>query len=220
MTRTGKHATEEQRAAFRYLGSLDDSLAPWVRSSGPIDAYEAHLPVEVSSPLGWFSFTIISRQLSRATAIAIYSRLIAQLGGAVTAERVIATDERTLRGVGLSSPKARAIRGLAEHADAGLLDPTKLKAMSDPEIYTELVSVPGIGPSSAKRFLMLYLHRPDVFPTNDLTVRTAITALDRLDERITPKTAEQRSESWRPYRSYATSYLWGYQWETHPPSAD
>jgi hypothetical protein len=39
MTRTGKRAPKEQRAASKYLGSLDDSLAPWVRSTGPVDAY-------------------------------------------------------------------------------------------------------------------------------------------------------------------------------------
>src|SRR5262245_23686533 len=37
MTRTGDAATEEQREASAYLGSLDDPLAPWVRSVGPID---------------------------------------------------------------------------------------------------------------------------------------------------------------------------------------
>jgi DNA-3-methyladenine glycosylase II len=213
MTRTGASATDEQRSASRYLGSLGDSLAPWVRSTGPIDAYDMHLPVDVRSPLEWFSFAVISRQLTRATAIAIYNRFVARLGGSVTAERVLAIDERTMRGVGLSSPKARAIRGLA---DDGLLDPDKLDSMSDAELHSELVAVPGIGPSSAQRFMMLYLHRPDVFPAGDLTVRAAVTTLDRLDGRITPKAAEQRSELWRPYRSYATSYLWGYMWEAHP----
>lgn len=131
MTRTGTRATDEQRAAFRYLGSLGDSLAPWVQSTGPIDAYEPHVPVEVRSPLEWFSFAVVSRQLSRGSAVAIYHRLVAQLGGSVTAERVVATGERTMRGVGLSSPKARAIRGLAERADDGLLEPANLEASSD-----------------------------------------------------------------------------------------
>lgn len=220
MFRTGTRATEEQRAASRYLGSLGDSLAPWVRSTGPIDPYEMHVPVEVRSPLEWFSFAVVSRQLSRAAAVAIYNRFVAQLGGSVTAERVIATDERTMRGVGLSYPKARTIRGLAEHADGGLLDADRLEALSDAEIHSELVAVPGIGPSSAQRFTMLYLRRPDIFPAGDLTVRAAVTALDRLDEKITPKVAEQRSEVWRPYRSYATSYLWGYMWEAHPSVAE
>ncbi|WP_131515366.1 DNA-3-methyladenine glycosylase family protein [Kribbella capetownensis] len=217
MTRTGKRATEEQRAAARYLGSLGDPLASWVQSTGPIDAYEMHVPVEVRSPLEWFSFAIVSRQLTRATAVAIYNRLVAQLGGSITAARVIATDERSMRDVGVSYRKARTIRGLAELAGDGLLEPDKLAALPDAEIQSELVAVPGIGPSSAQRFMMLYLHRPDIFPAGDLTVRAALTALDRLEQTITPRVAEQRSELWRPYRSYATSYLWGYLWEIHPP---
>jgi hypothetical protein len=43
MTRTGKRATKEQHAAAEHLGLLDDSLARWVQSTGPIDAYDAHL---------------------------------------------------------------------------------------------------------------------------------------------------------------------------------
>jgi DNA-3-methyladenine glycosylase II len=218
-TRTGKHATKEQRAAAEYLGSLDDSLAGWVQSTGPVDAYEMHLPVKVRSPLEWFSFTIASRQLSRAAAVAIYNRLVAQLGGSITAERVMAIDEQTMRSVGLSYPKARAIRGLAELADDGVLGLDELAGLSDAEVLAELVAVPGIGPSSAQMFMMRYLRRPDIFPAGDLGVRAAVTALDGLDERITPKAVEERSELWRPYRSYATSYLWGYIWELRHPVA-
>lgn len=216
MTRTGTHATEEQRAASEYLGSLDDSLARWVRSTGPIDAHESHLPVVVSSPLEWFAFTVTSRQLSRASGCAIYNRLVAQLGGVITAERVVMADEQAMRGVGLSHQKARTIRALAERADDGLLEPDRLAAMTDAEIQAELGSVPGIGPSSAQRFMLHYLRRPDVFPANDLAVRDAVTTLDQLGSRITPQAAERRSSSWRPYRSYATTYLWGFVWEHGP----
>lgn len=104
MTRTGKCATKEQHAAAEYLGSLDDSLARWMQSTGPIDAYDAHLPVTVGRPLEWFSFAVTSRQLSRASSLAIYHRLVARFGGVITAERVVSTDEQTLRDVGLSRP--------------------------------------------------------------------------------------------------------------------
>ncbi|WP_326835219.1 hypothetical protein VSH64_09885 [Amycolatopsis rhabdoformis] len=214
MTRTGKRATKEQRAAYEYLGARGDSLARWVRSTGPIDAYESHRLVEVHGPLEWLSFTIASRQLSRTTAAAIYTRLVARLGGAITAERVVTADDQALRGSGLSHQKARAIREVAEHADDGLLDPRRLAAMPDAEIEAKLLAVAGIGPSTAQMFLLRYLHRPDVFPAGDLAVRSAITSFDRLDCRITPKAAEQRSELWRPYRSYATAYLWGFVWES------
>lgn len=40
MTRAGKRATKEQRAASECLGSLDDALARWAQSTGPTDAYE------------------------------------------------------------------------------------------------------------------------------------------------------------------------------------
>ncbi|GAA0906982.1 hypothetical protein [Pseudonocardia zijingensis] len=99
------------------------------------------------------------------------------------------------------------------------MEPDKLAAMSDAEIHTELVAVPGVGPSSAQMFMIRYLHRPDIFPAGDPGVRAALTELDGLDKRITPKAAEQRSDLWRPYRSYATSYLWGYIWERHHPAA-
>ncbi|MBB6553521.1 DNA-3-methyladenine glycosylase II [Nonomuraea rubra] len=216
MTRTGKRATKEQHAAAEYLGSLDDSLARWVQSTGPIDAYDAHLPVTVGSPLEWFSFAVASRQLSRASSLAIYHRLVARFGGAITAERVVSADEQTLRDAGLSHQKARTIRALAERVDDGLLEPDKLVTMTDAEIHAALVAVPGIGPSSAQRFMLHYLRRPDIFPAGDLTVRKAITVLDQLDSVITPKAAQQRGEPWQPYRSYATSYLWGYVWELHP----
>jgi DNA-3-methyladenine glycosylase II len=60
MIRTGNSATEEQRAAAEYLGSLDDRFARWVQVAGPIDAYDAHLPVTVGDPLEWFSFAVTS----------------------------------------------------------------------------------------------------------------------------------------------------------------
>lgn len=216
MTRTGNRATKEQRAAAEYLGSLDDSLARWVQSVGPIDAYDAHLPVTVTGPLEWFSFAVTSRQLSRAASLAIYRRLVARLGGAITAERVLQTDERTLRDVGLSHRKAWTIRTLAERMDDGDLEAGTLATMTDGDILASLVAVPGIGPSSAQRFMLHFLHRPDIFPAGDPTVREAITVLDQLHSLSTPKAAEQRSEAWHPYRSYATSYLWGYVWELHP----
>ena len=210
MTRTGKYATNEQRAAAEYLSSPDDALGRWVQSVGPIDAYDAHLPVAVGGPLEWFVFAVTSRQLSRAASLAIYGRLVGQMGGAITAERVISTDDETLRRVGLSHQKAWTIRLLAERMYGGELDFGAFGTMPDAEILTKLVAIPGIGPSSAQRFMLFYLQKPDIFPAGDATVREAITTLDQLDHLITPRAAEQRSTHWHPYRSYATSYLWGY----------
>jgi len=219
MTRTGVGATDEQRAAAFYLGSLEDPLAPWVQATGPIDPYEMHLPVTVKDPVEWLSFSIVSQQISMAAATAIFSRLLTALGGGFAPERVIAAEDATLLGAGLSHAKVRAIRGLAKQVEDGRLEVGKFRTMPDEEIESELVAVPGIGPWSAEMFMMRCIQRPDVFPAGDAGVRAALTTLDKLSVRITPKAAKQRSQVWRPYRTYATSYLWGYLWALDHPGA-
>jgi DNA-3-methyladenine glycosylase II len=77
----------------------------------------------------------------------------------------------------LSHQKVDTIRVLAQHADDGLLNPGRLATMTDVEVQAKLEALPGLRPSSAQRFLLYYLHRPDVFLVNDLTAREAITAL-------------------------------------------
>ena len=42
--------------AADYLSSLDDSPALQVQGTGPVDAYEMHLPAAVEEPADWLSF--------------------------------------------------------------------------------------------------------------------------------------------------------------------
>src|ERR1700759_4215838 len=146
LTSTATSATAEQRTAAEYLSSLDDPLAPWVQTTGPIDAYGIDLPVTVHDPLEWLSFAIVGQQISMAAAAAIFNRLTAALGGVVAAARVLIADDATLRAAGLSQAKVRAIRGLAEHVEDGRLELGKFDSMSDEDVQAELVAVPGIGP--------------------------------------------------------------------------
>ena len=54
--------------------------------------------------------------------------------------------------------------------------------------------------------LLFSLGRPDVFPVEDLGIRNGMHAIygDDLDRSRMVEIAER----WRPYRSYATLYLW------------
>jgi DNA-3-methyladenine glycosylase II len=210
--RTGRYgagvATGEQLAAADHLGGLDDPLAAWVRSVGPVDPYGTALPVEVADPVEWLAFAITSQQISTVAAAAIWRRVRAVLGGTVDAAAVLAATDAELLGAGLSHAKVRAFRGLAEHARDGRLRLAELAALPDEAVQAVLVDVPGIGPWSAQVFMLRGLRRPDVFPAGDLGIRVAVTRLDGLAVRITPRAAELRSQPWRPYRSYATQYLW------------
>lgn len=64
-----------------------------------------------------------------------------------------------------------------------------------------MAGIKGIGPWTVEMVAMRGLGDPDAFPATDLgLVRAAdLLGLDRL---------AARSPAWRPWRSYATQYLW------------
>jgi AraC family transcriptional regulator of adaptative response / DNA-3-methyladenine glycosylase II len=64
-----------------------------------------------------------------------------------------------------------------------------------------LVKLPGIGPWTAHYIAMRALRWPDAFPKEDIAM------LNNLGG-VTAKKAEQISQCWRPWRSYAVLHLW------------
>nr|WP_296072121.1 hypothetical protein [uncultured Actinoplanes sp.] len=202
-------AVTERLDAFGFLSRLDDPLAAVVREAGPVDAYAMGLPIEPHSAVELLAFGICSQQISQIAATAIFHRLRAALGGTIDPGTIDAADDLTLRAAGLSGNKIRGLRGLAEHVRTGRLQIARIGQMSDDELFGQLVAVPDIGPWSAQVFMMAYAHRPDVFPAADLGLRAAIAVLDGLPRPVTARAGERRSAVWRPYRSYASRYLWG-----------
>lgn len=69
----------------------------------------------------------------------------------------------------------------------------------------QLLAVPGIGPWTAEIVAMRGLGDPDAFPVSDLGVRLAAAQLGLGNDE---HTLTARSAGWRPWRSYATQYLW------------
>jgi len=55
---------------------------------------------------------------------------------------------------------------------------------------------------------MFCLRRPDVWPIDDLGIRKAVQKLLGLEKTPDKATLQQTGEAWRPYRSYASWYLW------------
>jgi len=63
-----------------------------------------------------------------------------------------------------------------------------------------LQALPGIGPWTAEYIAMRALNWPDAFPGTDLMLLRAA--------KMTAKQLHVRAEGWRPWRAYATHYLW------------
>jgi DNA-3-methyladenine glycosylase II len=80
--------------------------------------------------------------------------------------------------------------------------------MSDEDVIAELIQVKGIGVWTAQMFLMFSLVRPDVFPHDDLGVRTAIQNLYELDDLPDKATSHRIAAPWRPYATIGSWYCW------------
>jgi len=83
-----------------------------------------------------------------------------------------------------------------------------LAALPDDEVILRLTRVKGIGVWTAHMFLMFALERTDVLPTGDLGIRNAIRKAYNLAALPTPDEMERMAQSWRPYCTVASWYLW------------
>jgi DNA-3-methyladenine glycosylase II len=153
---------------------------------------------------------IISQQISVKAADAIMGRLLtATPGGLITPEALLQLDHDALRVAGLSTPKARYVRDLVERVSSGALDLDNVEKLEDEEVITRLVAVKGIGRWTAEMILIFSLGRSDVLPVDDLGFIEGVRVSYGLDARPTRKELLERGEAWRPYRTFATWYMWG-----------
>jgi DNA-3-methyladenine glycosylase II len=153
---------------------------------------------------------IISQQISVKAADAIVARLRAAIpDGQITPEVLQSFEQEDLRALGLSTPKARYIRNLLDHISSGQLDLERLPELEDEVVINQLVAVKGIGRWTAEMILIFSLGRPDVLPVDDLGFLEGVREAYGLPARPTRKEMLQRGEVWRPYRTFATWYMWG-----------
>lgn len=165
--------------------------------------------------------SIVSQQLSAKAASTIMARIRALVPGRETpdAESILALEDQKLRDAGLSWQKVSYVKDLARHVESGQLDLAHIATMDDEEAIKELVAVRGIGRWTAEMFLIFSLARPDVFAVDDYGIQAAIKRLYNLDTLPKPALMRQIAEPWRPYRSYASLYLWRTA-DTNSPKVD
>lgn len=153
--------------------------------------------------------TIVSQQLSTRAADTIYGRLASAMApGRPHPERLLALDDAALRACGLSRSKALYVRNVAEAFRSDAHSRRSFDALDDAAVVESLTSIKGVGEWSAHMFLIFALQRPDVFPVGDLGLRKAMMQTYRLRASTKPARLHRIAESWRPWRSVATLYMW------------
>lgn len=195
-------------AAHRHLRRVDKPLARWLRRLDPIGAdprWDARFDL-----VDALARAVLHQQLSGKAAATIVGRVETALGGKlISAARIDRVGDEVLRSCGVSGAKCRSLRDLSERALGGLLPRTaELNHLDNGQIIESLTAVRGIGQWTVEMLLIFRLGRPDVFPVDDLGIRKGLARLRGLEAMPPPKACLTLVESWAPYRSLASQYLW------------
>ena len=151
---------------------------------------------------------IAFQQITTKAAATIWGRVEETIGNVCTAG-ILGAEEETLRGCGLSRPKIRHLRSIAEAVESGALDLERVHGAEMDAARRELIAVKGIGPWTADLFL-LYCGRLDAWPSGDVGLMESYRMLHEAETRHESKAFDQLAESWRPYRGVAAHLLWNW----------
>lgn len=193
------------------LNALIDSVAadnPVIKTAVKTAGY----PAERLRPHGFTTLlkVIASQQLSVKAAATISGRLIGQMDGQATPDKLLNLTDDELRAAGLSRPKMVYVRSLAEAVAGGDLPLQELADMEDEAVVEALTQVKGLGRWSAEMYLISSLGREDIWPVDDLGVQEGVARFLGLEERPKPKQLAELGEPWRPARSAMAIFAWHY----------
>ena len=152
---------------------------------------------------------ILEQQVSLASADAMYRRLIDNISP-LTPASVLVTGASHLRSFGVTRQKAAYFINVAKAIETDELDLQKLGSQSDEAVLGKLTSIKGIGPWTAKIYLLMALRRPDVWPIGDIALATAFKNIKGWQERPTQPQLNEFAKAWRPHRATAARMLWHY----------
>ncbi len=198
------HHTPEQIARARlWLAERDPVIARAHRATPPL-----YWRIRPGGFAGLVKM-VVEQQVSVAAAASIWKRVEAGLGE-VRPDQVLSHDELTLKSFGLSAPKVRYIRAIAEAVADGVIDFDDLHRLDDAEAVARLVALKGVGRWTAETYLMFCHGRLDVFPAGDVALQEAVRVAEGAAERLPEKALYMRAEIWSPYRGVAAHLLWAY----------
>ena len=174
---------------------------PGMRSPGAFNGFE----------IGWRA--ILGQQVTVKAATTLAGRLVSVFGEPIhtpipelnrltpSPARISKSSVDQLVELGIIGARCRSIIGLAQAQASGALSLDSGNHHDPEATIKRLADLPGIGPWTANYIAMRALRWPDAFPKEDIAVRNKLGG-------VSAKQAEDMSQAWRPWRSYAVHHIW------------
>lgn len=159
--------------------------------------------------------SIVGQQISLAAADNIWAGLEKNIQP-LTPNMVLVQTIDDLKSWGLSKQKTHYLHNVAQHFVNNGIQKKYWQNRTFTDIYQELIAIKGVGPWTIEMFGIFYLLEPDIFPMKDLGLIRAINQLYTPTKKAKSRAVKflsndeilQLSQSWCPYRTVATWFLW------------
>lgn len=186
-----------------YLCKKDKRLAKVISMVGPI-SYEKR---EVSDAYSFLIHEVIEQMLSIKAGKKIFDRVVELCDGNLCPEVITLLSIDDLRSTGTSASKVRSIKSITAAVLAGDLVLEDLESMNNEEVTANLTQIHGIGPWTAKMYLLFVLRRPDILPYEDGAFLQSYRWMYKTED-CSPAAVKKRCQKWMPYSSLASRFLY------------
>ena len=172
---------------------------PGLRVPGAFDGFEMALRAILGQQITVKAATTIACRFAEAFGKKIVTPFPELTRLSPLAEHVAKASVDVVAKLGIVSARSNCILALARAFHSGTL---QLEPGADPETaIRNLVALPGIGQWTAHYIAMRALRWPDAFPKEDIAVRNNHGG-------VSANAAEELTQAWRPWRSYAVMHVW------------
>jgi DNA-3-methyladenine glycosylase II len=150
---------------------------------------------------------ILEQQVSLASAKAALNKLKEKIG-VITPKKILALTDEEFKACYFSRQKTVYAKHLAQTIFSKQIDLKKLNNKHDDIIREELKKIKGIGDWTVDVYLLMALHRADIFPVGDLAMMNSLKKIKQLPAHISKEEILRMADKWRPYRSLAAMMFW------------
>ncbi len=235
--RMGKSAQSAGLDAIGHILAFDLDLRPFYGMAkgdadlAPIvERFRGLRPVRHLSAFEALVTAITAQQVNLTFAGTIRGRMVKRWGGKLRVdgrthyafprpERLARARSSTLRAMQFSERKAEYVIGVARAALEGRLDENELRVLPVDEAVARLTGIRGVGRWTAEQMLFRAIGRVEAFPGGDLGVQKVVARYCFGEDRVDEQVARRRADSWHPWASLATTYLFAAWRAGVPPAA-